>query len=72
MTKSQLFELAEIYFKIRQKSNHFIDKPEFYKFPLPVPDENISTTVVIHKGEIKEIEILYGDGSIQTIRRKEE
>lgn len=69
MTKDDLIRLAEAHYDARCNGNRYIDSPEFVKFPLPVRDPSISSVfVTINRGKVKEIELIYIDGEIQTIR----
>lgn len=67
MNKEDLFDIAEAQFKARKNNTLLIDDPNFYKFPLEIENETKAKVVVCY-GKIKEIEVFYPDGSIQTVR----
>jgi hypothetical protein len=50
-----------------RNSNIFISPPDYCRFPLDIP-ECKSAFVTVNAGKIKEIEIHYENGGIQTIR----
>jgi hypothetical protein len=66
MTKPDILKIAELHFEVRKKNGGFIDEPDYYRFPLSLP--NLKVMVIVNKGAIKEIEIFYEDGGIQTVR----
>jgi hypothetical protein len=67
MKSGDLFRLAELHYATMRKNNNFISDPDYIKFPLDLPYFN-GVFVTVNSGHIKEIEIHYRNGSIQTVR----
>ena len=63
-----LFKIAEVRYSAIRSSNGFVAEPEYLKFPLPLPHYKANAIVQVSNGKIKEIEITYENGEIQTVR----
>lgn len=69
-----LFELAHSEYQRLKKNGRFIDGLRYGKIRLPRGDEHrdlfLSAVAVISNGRIKEIEVYYSCGVIETIREE--
>ncbi|MEW6584688.1 MAG: hypothetical protein AB1442_03645 [Nitrospirota bacterium] len=68
MNKDTLFSFAQARFCSIRENKSFIADPDYFKFPLPLPDHKANAFVIVNNGKIKEIEIHYENGVIQTVR----
>jgi hypothetical protein len=67
MDSADLFRIAELHYATMRKNNDFVSDPEHIRFPLDLPYFK-GIFVTVQSGNIKEIEIHYRNGSIQTVR----
>jgi hypothetical protein len=65
---NDIFNMAEQAYMARLQQNTFVSAPDYYRFPLPLPQYGANAFVVVRDGKIKEIEIHYEDNGIQTVR----
>jgi hypothetical protein len=68
VNSADLFRIAELHYATMRKNNDFISDPDYIKFTLNLPYFK-GVYVTVNSGNIKEIEIHYRNGSIQTLRR---
>ena len=67
MNKEELFRIAEVHYSEMLKTNTFVSDPDYFRFPLQLPHYK-TVFVTVNGGKIKQIEIHYENGGIQTIR----
>jgi hypothetical protein len=63
-----LFNLAESVYSIMRGNGIFISEPDTFRLPLQLPRHNATAFAVVSNGNIKELEIHYDTGQIETIR----
>jgi hypothetical protein len=67
MKSSDLFRIAEHHYATIRKNNDFVSDPAHIRFLLDLPYFN-GIFVTVNNGDIREIEIHYRNGSIETVR----
>ena len=63
-----LFNLAQSVYLIMRGNGMFISEPDTFRMPLQLPRHNAKAFAVVSNGTIKELEIHYATGQIETIR----
>jgi hypothetical protein len=67
MNSTDLFRIAELHYAAIRKNNYFVSDPAHIRFPLDLPFFN-GVFVTVNSGNIRDIEIHYRNGSIETVR----
>jgi|GEM_PF-3756732 len=67
MQKDDMFRLAEEQYTLLRNIYTFIIPPDYCSFPIDLPKCK-AAFVKVNAGKIKEIEVHYKNGAVQTIR----